>query len=126
MMNMQYRYVLETPEQKGSRQPFASLQKYDGVQLVEVDLRDEDLAQVLYTSGTESAPKGVMLSHKSIISEYVSCVFDGKMEDRDVLVHALPFYHSAQLHVFLGASIYEGASGIILDEARPADRKSVV
>lgn len=119
MVNMEYRYVLETPEQNGPWQPFASLQKYDGVQLVEVDLRDDDLAQVLYTSGTESAPKGVMLSHKSIISEYVSCVIDGKMSEKDLLVHALPFYHSAQLHVFLGPSIYLGASGIILDQASP-------
>src|SRR5699024_6968384 len=86
----------------------------------EADIQDDDLAQVLYTSGTESAPKGVMLSHKSIISEYVSCIVDGKMEDKDVLVHALPFYHSAQLHVFLGPSIYLVASGIILDEASPA------
>src|SRR5690625_2171474 len=41
------------------------------------------------------------------------------MSADDVLVHALPFYHSAQLHVFLGPSIYLGASGIILDEANP-------
>src|SRR5699024_12417931 len=46
--------------------------------VVDMDVDDDDLAQVLYTSGTESRPKGVMLSHKSIISEYVSCVVDGK------------------------------------------------
>src|SRR5699024_9393772 len=86
----------------------------------EVDILDDDLAQILYTSGTESNPKGVMLSHKSIISEYVSCIVDGKMSEKDILVHALPFYHSAQLHVFLGPSIYLGASGIILDEATPS------
>lgn len=119
-MNIEYRYVLETSEQIGHWQTLASLQKHEGVQLVEVELYDEDLAQVLYTSGTESAPKGVMLSHKSIISEYVSCVIDGNMSESDLLVHALPFYHSAQLHVFLGPSIYLGASGIILDQASPA------
>src|SRR5699024_5087716 len=69
--------------------------------------------------GTESRPKGVMLSHKSLVSEYVSCIVDGKMNAGDVLVHALPLYHSAQLHVFLGPSIYLGASGIILGEANP-------
>ena len=118
-MNIEHCYVLETSEQIDHWQPLALLQKHEGVQLVEVDLYDEDLAQVLYTSGTESAPKGVMLSHKSIISEYVSCVIDGKMSEDDLLVHALPFYHSAQLHVFLGPSIYLGASGIILDQASP-------
>lgn len=88
-------------------------------EFVDEDLADDDLAHVLYTSGTESRPKGVMLSHKSLVSEYVSCVVDGKMESRDVLVHALPMYHSAQLHVFLGPSIYLGASGIILPNATP-------
>lgn len=86
---------------------------------VEASIDDDDLAHVLYTSGTESRPKGVMLSHKSLVSEYVSCIVDGKMAEGDVLVHALPFYHSAQLHVFLGPSIYLGASGIILGAASP-------
>ncbi|GAB4074702.1 acyl-CoA synthetase [Barrientosiimonas marina] len=88
-------------------------------EFVDISIDDDDVAQVLYTSGTETSPKGVMLSHKSIISEYVSSVIDGKMESRDILVHALPFYHSAQLHVFLGPSIYLGSSGIILGSADP-------
>ncbi|WP_096273600.1 acyl-CoA synthetase [Paucisalibacillus globulus] len=86
---------------------------------VDCDLSDETLAHVLYTSGTESKPKGVMLTHKSIVSEYVSCIVDGHMDEKDVLIHALPMYHSAQLHCFLGPSIYLGSSGIILDGASP-------
>lgn len=87
--------------------------------IVEANVKDDDLAQVLYTSGTESRPKGVMLTHKSLTSEYVSSIVDGKMEQEDVFIHALPLYHSAQLHVFLGPSIYLGSSGIILDKADP-------
>ncbi|MBR7794629.1 long-chain-fatty-acid--CoA ligase [Virgibacillus salarius] len=86
---------------------------------VENEVYDEDLCHVLYTSGTESRPKGVMLTHKSIVSEYVSCIVDGKVEADDVFIHALPLYHSAQLHVFLGPSIYAGCSGVILDKASP-------
>ncbi|MFD2042882.1 acyl-CoA synthetase [Ornithinibacillus salinisoli] len=84
---------------------------------VDADISDDDLAHVLYTSGTESRPKGVMLSHKSIISEYMSCIVDGNMAENDVLIHALPLYHSAQLHCFLGPSIYLGSSGVILPGA---------
>lgn len=119
-LHITHRYVLEcsnSPSEKWI--PLHELQHEEDTNLIEVEINDDDLAHVLYTSGTESAPKGVMLSHKSIISEYVSCVVDGKMEAKDVLVHALPFYHSAQLHVFLGPSIYVGSSGIILDEANP-------
>ena len=85
----------------------------------EVDLVDDDVAQILYTSGTESKPKGVMLTHKSIISEYVSTIIEGNMTSEDVAIHALPLFHSAQLHCFLGPYIYLGGSGIILEQATP-------
>ncbi|MGY0693776.1 acyl-CoA synthetase [Virgibacillus sp. FSP13] len=93
----------------------------DGIStdFVETDITDDTLAHVLYTSGTESRPKGVMLTHKSLVSEYVSCIVDGKMEARDIAIHALPLYHSAQLHVFLGPSVYVGSSGIVLGAASP-------
>ncbi len=115
-----HRFLLEATTSIDSWKSLNELPARTYKKHTDVDISDDDLAQVLYTSGTESKPKGVMLSHKSIISEYVSCVVDGKMSDKDLLVHALPFYHSAQLHVFLGPSIYLGASGIILDEATPA------
>lgn len=118
-----HRYLLETISSESTRDGWIALSKIQYNQEttpVEVDINDDDLAHILYTSGTESSPKGVMLSHKSIISEYVSSVVDGQMSSRDILVHALPFYHSAQLHVFLGPSIYIGATGIILEEANPA------
>ncbi len=86
----------------------------------DVELDDEDVAHILYTSGTESKPKGVMLTHKSIISEYVSTIIDGDMKEDDVAIHALPLFHSAQLHCFLGPYIYLGGSGVILEAATPA------
>lgn len=118
-INIEQRYLLEAESSVHGWVHLTELQRHKSTADVEEIIVDDDLAQILYTSGTESEPKGVMLSHKSIISEYVSCIFDGHMSSRDKLVHALPFYHSAQLHVFLGPSVYTGASGIILDEASP-------
>src|ERR1700712_1371773 len=40
----------------------------------EVDVKDDDLAQLLYTSGTTAAPKGAMMTHRALVHEYVSCV----------------------------------------------------
>lgn len=74
----------------------------------------QDVAQILYTSGTESRPKGVLLTHESLISEYVSAIVDGGFSPDDTVLHALPFYHSAQQHVFLGPYVYLGATHVIL------------
>jgi fatty-acyl-CoA synthase len=72
-----------------------------------------DLAQIIYTSGTESLPKGAMLTHEAVMWQYVSCIIDGGMAACDNVLHALPLYHCAQLDVFLGPQIYLGASGVI-------------
>ena len=74
----------------------------------------------MYTSGTESRPKGVMLSSRSLISQYVSCVIDGGMSADDVEVHALPMYHCAQLDCFFSVDVYLGATSIILPGPDPA------
>ena len=52
--------------------------------------------------GTESRPKGVMLTSRSLIGQYVSCIVDGGMSGDDVEVHSLPMYHCAQLDCFFG------------------------
>lgn len=106
--------------QVGEWLPFRSMIEGADEQEPEEELDDEDVAHILYTSGTESKPKGVMLTHKSIISEYVSTIIEGDMKEEDVAIHALPLFHSAQLHCFLGPYIYLGGSGIILEVATPA------
>ena len=74
----------------------------------------------MYTSGTESRPKGAMLSSRSLMWQYVSCVVDGGMTGDDVEVHAMPLYHCAQLDCFLGPDIYLGATSIVLPAPDPA------
>jgi fatty-acyl-CoA synthase len=106
---------LELPAWRNLRQELQSVLPLS----VDVSVNTQELAQVLYTSGTESRPKGVMLSHENLLAEYVSCIIDGEMNHNDVFIHALPLYHSAQLHCFLGPGIYLGATGIILPNAAP-------
>lgn len=82
-------------------------------------LEGHELAQIVYTSGTESAPKGAMLTHDAVISEYVSCVVDAGIASTDLMLHALPLYHCAQLDVFLGPAIYVGATNVITAKPTP-------
>ncbi|NUS06629.1 MAG: acyl-CoA synthetase [Nonomuraea sp.] len=86
----------------------------------EVEIADDDPIQLMYTSGTESRPKGATLSGRSLLAQYVSCVIDGEMSHDDVEVHALPLYHCAQLHCFLTPGVYLGATNLILPGADPA------
>jgi len=72
-----------------------------------------DLLQIVYTSGTESSPKGAMLTHDAVLWQYVSCLVDAGIDSADLALHALPLYHCAQLDVFLGPAIYCGASNVI-------------
>jgi fatty-acyl-CoA synthase len=72
-----------------------------------------DVAQIVYTSGTESRPKGVQLTHDGILWQYVSCMIDASIAADDTALHAMPLYHCAQLDVFLGPSIYAGGANII-------------
>ena len=49
----------------------------------------------------------------------MSCIIDGEMAKTDVMLHALPLYHCAQLDVFLGPAIYLGMTNIITGQASP-------
>ncbi|WP_327084965.1 acyl-CoA synthetase [Nonomuraea sp. NBC_01738] len=84
------------------------------------EIADDDPIQLMYTSGTESRPKGATLSSRGLIAQYVTCLVDGEMRHDDVEVHALPLYHCAQLHCFLTPGIYTGATNVILPGADPA------
>lgn len=87
----------------------------------QVDVSAEDIVQIPYTSGTESKPKGAMLSHRALMSQYHSCIFDGQYETDDVSLHALPLFHCAQLHCFLMPYLYVGATNVIMHKADPAE-----
>ncbi|PQP23468.1 acyl-CoA synthetase [Rhodococcus opacus] len=80
----------------------------------DVAVADDDPVRIMYTSGTESRPKGVLLSSRALISQYVSCAIDGGMSHDDVEVHALPMYHCAQMDCFFSVDLYLGATSIIL------------
>jgi fatty-acyl-CoA synthase len=85
----------------------------------EPDVSGSDLLQIVYTSGTESSPKGAMLTHDAVMWQYVSCLVDAGINSDDVMLHALPLYHCAQLDVFLGPALYCGTSSVITAAPTP-------
>ncbi|SFR96497.1 fatty acyl-CoA synthetase [Sphingomonas jatrophae] len=81
---------------------------------------EDEPVQMMYTSGTEARPKGVLLSSRGLLSQYVSCIVDGGMAADDVELHCLPLYHCAQLDCFLSVDLYLGARSILLRAPDPA------
>ncbi|WP_445165505.1 acyl-CoA synthetase [Mycolicibacterium sp. Dal123E01] len=80
---------------------------------------DDQLLRVMYTSGTESRPKGVMHSSRSLMWQYVSSIAAGSMSAEDIEIHSLPLYHCAQLDNFLATDVYLGATSILLPRPDP-------
>lgn len=85
----------------------------------DVAIDGRSLLQIIYTSGTESLPKGAMLTHDSVMWQYTTCIADGEIAEDDRILHALPLYHCAQLDVFLGPGIHVGATNVITGTPTP-------
>ena len=85
----------------------------------DLEVADDQLLRLMYTSGTESRPKGVMHSSRSLVSNYVSTIVAGSKSVDDVEIHSMPLYHCAQLDNFLATDIYLGATSVIVPRPDP-------
>ncbi|MEX1105120.1 MAG: AMP-binding protein, partial [Ilumatobacteraceae bacterium] len=68
-----------------------------------------DLAALLYTSGTTGRPKGAMLSHRNLASNCVTLAALWGFTHDDVLLHALPTFHTHGLFVATNCALIAGA-----------------
>jgi malonyl-CoA/methylmalonyl-CoA synthetase len=86
---------------------------------VTVARADDDLAAILYTSGTTGRSKGAMLTHDNLASNSLSLVDYWRFTDKDVLIHALPIYHTHGLFVASNVTLFARASMIFLPKFDP-------
>lgn len=75
----------------------------------------EDLAAILYTSGTDANPKGVMLTHKNFLSNLDGCIHAFKFTDKDILLGILPLFHTYALTTTLILPTCVGATVVYLE-----------
>jgi len=75
---------------------------------------DDDLAAILYTSGTTGRSKGAMLTHDNLASNSLALVDYWHFTDKDLLIHALPIYHTHGLFVASNVTLFARASMIFL------------
>jgi malonyl-CoA/methylmalonyl-CoA synthetase len=79
----------------------------------------DDLAAILYTSGTTGRSKGAMLTHDNLASNSLSLVDYWRFTKDDVLIHALPIYHTHGLFVASNVTLFARASMIFLPKLDP-------
>ena len=79
-----------------------------------VDRGTDDLAAILYTSGTTGRSKGAMLTHGNLLSNAQVLADLWCFTDRDVLLHALPIFHTHGLFVATNISLLTGGAMIFL------------
>ncbi len=74
----------------------------------------DDLAAILYTSGTTGRSKGAMLTHENLASNARTLVEAWRFTADDVLLHALPIFHTHGLFVATNTVLFSGGGMILL------------
>ena len=93
---------------------FAEIASSQAGEFAAVDRGADDLAAFLYTSGTTGRSKGAMLSHDNLLSNAEALVDYWRFTGEDVLLHALPIFHTHGLFVATNVILLAGAAMIFL------------
>ena len=78
--------------------------------------QEKDIAAILYTSGTTGRPKGAMISHRALGSNASTLCRQWKFSAQDVLIHALPVFHTHGLFVATNVALVSGAEMLFMDK----------
>jgi len=88
-------------------------------QFSDIAVAADDLAAILYTSGTTGRSKGAMLTHGNLLSNAATLADLWRFTAADELLHALPIYHTHGLFVAINVSLLSGASIRLLPRFEP-------
>jgi long-chain acyl-CoA synthetase len=84
---------------------------------------DEDLAVLLFTSGTSGRPRGAMLSHRALLANLDQCAAlePAPVVAEDVVLAALPFAHVYGLNATLGMVARMAATAVLVERFDPVE-----
>ncbi|KAK1275431.1 4-coumarate--CoA ligase 2 [Acorus gramineus] len=100
--------------------PFSELASADETELPEVDIKPDDVVALPYSSGTTGLPKGVMLTHRGLVTSVAQQV-DGEnpnlyFNSEDVILCVLPLFHIYSLNSVLLCGLRAGATILIMSK----------
>jgi malonyl-CoA/methylmalonyl-CoA synthetase len=84
------------------------------------DVEADDIAAILYTSGTTGRSKGAMLSHRNLLANTDVLHRSWEWRSEDVLLHVLPIFHVHGLFVALHGALYSGSTMLFETKFDPA------
>ncbi|WP_461200707.1 fatty acid--CoA ligase family protein [Anoxybacillus sp. TBDG-1] len=126
--NVEHIIICETPQGKEQgivvpekMKSFTNVLAIGDVPFVGPALDDDDVAVILYTSGTTGKPKGAMLTHKNLYSNAQDVADYLKMNEDDRVIATLPMFHVFCLTVALNAPLMNGGTVLILPKFSPAE-----
>lgn len=96
---------------------FSSLFIGRGISEQEID--QDAVALIIYTSGTTGKPKGVLLTHRNVVSMIHGVIESLHLQESDRSYLILPLFHVNSIHFTLSAPIYLGASVVLTNRFDP-------
>ncbi|PIR10246.1 MAG: malonyl-CoA synthase [Gammaproteobacteria bacterium CG11_big_fil_rev_8_21_14_0_20_46_22] len=105
--------ILETLAENGSGSIQKKVSNF-GIHFDTVEQCENDIACILYTSGTTGQPKGAMLSHKNLLANGRALKDCWGFTESDTLLHMLPIFHCHGLFFSCHCVLLSGASTIFL------------
>jgi long-chain acyl-CoA synthetase len=133
LTNVEQYIICDTPKENDQIFPVESLSVYPKLKsftsvlesgqldFQEPELNDDDVAVILYTSGTTGKPKGAMLTHKNLYSNAKDVSDYLKMSETDRVITVLPMFHVFCLTVSLNAPLMNGATLVIVPRFSPKE-----
>jgi len=102
----------------GGKKEFAKIKEaaLKLVGLIPVEVEEDNTALILYTSGTTGHSKGVMLTHKNIVSDALSTLDMVHVDTNDRMLSILPLFHTIESTLGLVVPLIAGASVTYLDK----------
>ncbi len=90
-------------------------------EFTDVETDADDVAVIVYTSGTTGKPKGAMISHGNLISNARALSETWQWQTDDVILHALPIFHVHGLFVATHLPVMSGSAIIFLSKFDPVE-----
>jgi malonyl-CoA/methylmalonyl-CoA synthetase len=113
LLAARYGAEIETLDEHGGGS-LAELAAAQPALFADVERGPDDLAAILYTSGTTGRSKGAMLSHDNLTSNALALAALWRFGPDDVLIHALPIFHTHGLFVATNVSLLTAGTMLFL------------